>query len=72
MSKKKEGFLMLCVLVFLLSWIGFNERQEKENRRVLKAQAESVNAKKLTNGKRPVTRPLTSMNKILSHNEEGK
>lgn len=72
MSKQKEGFLMFCLLIVLLSIIGYNERQEKENQKALKAQAESVNAKKLVNGKRPVTRPLASMNKILTHNEEGK
>ena len=71
MTKKKEGFLMFCLLIVLLSIIGYNERTEKENQKALKAQAESVNARKLVNGKRPVTRPLASFEK-LSHNDEGK
>lgn len=71
MSKQKEGFLMFCLLIVLLSIIGYNERQEKENQKALKAQAESVNAKKRVNGKLPITRPLSSLDK-LSHNKEGK
>ncbi len=70
MSKKKEGFLMFCLLIVLLSVIGYNERQEKENQKALKAQAESVNAKKRVNGKLAITRPLSSLER-LSHNEEG-
>jgi|JI9StandDraft_1071089.scaffolds.fasta_scaffold1244074_2 hypothetical protein len=71
MSKKKEGFLMFCLLMVLLSIIGYNERTEKENQKALKAQAESASAKKRVNGKLPITRPLASL-QILSNNEEGK
>ncbi len=62
---------MLALLLVLLMVIGYNERTEKENQKTLKAQADSVNAKKRVNGKLPITRPLASFNK-LSHNEEGK